>query len=353
MEDLFTKTKNQLQQNLPFVLYCKPNSDHIIGLFQKNNVLYLVENFEEKGFVFAPFDGNIIPIIPQNQSDVYVEKKIENDFYFSNTNDFITDEVSQIAFEGLVEKAISAIRLNAFQKVVVSRKETIKTNSLNAETVFKKLIALYPSAFNYCFFHPKIGMWMGATPEQLLKVNEDQIATVALAGTQILGDLEAVVWQEKEKNEQQLVTDFIASQLADFVYNVNISKPYSAQAGNLWHIKTDISARLLSKYNLTQVLQALHPTPAVGGLPKASAKAFILKNEVQEREYYSGFLGEININLATFKTETSDLFVNLRCMKILDNSVELFVGCGVTKDSIPKNEYAETVNKSFTMKKVL
>lgn len=353
MEDLFTKTKNQIQQNLPFVLFCKPNSDHIIGLFQKNDVLYLVENFEEKGFVFAPFYGDIIPIIPQNQSDVYVEKKTVGDFYVNNNNDFVADEAHQIGFENLVEKAVTAIQSGAFQKVVVSRKETIKTNNLNTEMVFKKLIAYYPSAFNYCFFHPKIGMWMGATPEQLLKVNEDQIATVALAGTQIFNSLESVVWQEKEKNEQQLVTDFIASQLADFVFNVNISKPYSAQAGNLWHIKTDISARLLSKYNLKQVLHSLHPTPAVGGLPKASAKAFILKNEAEEREYYSGFLGELNINLATFKTESSDLFVNLRCMKILNNVVELFVGCGVTKDSIPKNEYAETVNKSMTMKRAL
>ena len=86
---------------------------------------------------------------------------------------------------------------------------------------------------------------------------------------------------------------------------------------------------------------------------KAAAKDFILQNESYDRSYYSGFLGELNIDLATFRTEQSDLFVNLRCMKINDKHVELFIGCGITKDSVPEAEFIETVNKSMTMRKVL
>ena len=150
-----------------------------------------------------------------------------------------------------------------------------------------------------------------------------------------------------------MVTDFITQSLANKVSELTVSSPYSIQASNLWHIKTDITARIGSDSNLEEIIKALHPTSAVCGLPKAAAKDFILQNEPYDRSYYSGFLGELNIDLATFRTEQSDLFVNLRCMKINDKQVELFIGCGITKDSVPEAEFIETVNKSMTMRKVL
>jgi len=96
----------------------------------------------------------------------------------------------------------------------------------------------------------------------------------------------------------------------------------------------------------------LHPTPAVCGLPKKITKDFILNNEGYNREYYSGFLGEINKDFVS-KENNTDLFVNLRCMQITDNKAFIYVGGGITKDSIPENEWKETVNKSMTIKKVL
>ena len=149
------------------------------------------------------------------------------------------------------------------------------------------------------------------------------------------------------------MTDFIIQSLADKVSELTVSSPYSVQAGNLWHIKTDIAATIGSDSNLEEIIKVLHPTSAVCGLPKAAAKDFILQNESYDRSYYSGFLGELNIDLATFRAEQSDLFVNLRCMKINDKHVELFIGCGITKDSVPEAEFIETVNKSMTMRKLL
>jgi isochorismate synthase len=184
-------------------------------------------------------------------------------------------------------------------------------------------------------------------------VNEVDIKTVALAGTQVFNGTENVVWKTKEKAEQQFVTDFITNSLKDNTSEVNVSEPYTTKAGNILHIKTDISAKLKDKKDLKNVIQTLHPTPAVCGLPKATSKVLIIDNEGYNREYYSGFLGELNIDLATFRTEQSDLFVNLRCMKIVGDSAELFVGCGITSDSNPEKEFLETVNKSMTMKKVL
>jgi isochorismate synthase len=94
-------------------------------------------------------------------------------------------------------------------------------------------------------------------------------------------------------------------------------------------------------------LQLLHPTPAVCGLPKDKSKAFILDNENYDRTFYTGFLGELNVE------DQTDLFVNLRCMEISGSQAHLYMGCGITKESIPEKEWEESCNKSATMKRVL
>jgi isochorismate synthase len=353
MTDLFIKVKTHQEQQLPFALFCKPDSDKIVGVFQKNDHLYFLENFEEKGFVFAPFDAVEVPFIPLEHSDVYVENVHSSDCFFEKKISNVNSAISNDFFEDLVTKAVEAIHEKKFSKVVLSRKEEVENANFDIETTMNKMINLYSSAFKYCFFHPKIGTWLGATPEQFLKTNGNSLKTVALAGTQLAKSSKKIVWPDKEKAEQQLVTDFIVANLEDLVKEITISSPYSVKAGNLWHIKTDIFAQLKSKKSLKKIITALHPTSAVCGLPKQAAKKFILENEAYNREYYSGFLGELNIDFVTYRTLQTDLFVNLRCMKIVKNKAQLFIGCGITKDSNSVDEYIETVNKSMTMKKII
>lgn len=355
MTDLFLKIKTQQEQHLPFVLYSKPNTESIIGLFQNNDHLYFVEDFNAKGFVFAPFDGDNYVFFPEEHLHIITEEFQLNiqDLPSSSFDEKDLDQAAKTSFEELVQTAVARISSGYFQKVVLSRKETINVDNFDVEVLFKKMLNSYPSAFKYCFFHPKVGMWMGATPEQLLRVKEFEIKTVALAGTKKNKGKEKVDWKQKEKDEQQFVTDFILENLKSYVSEEVVSSPYTAQAGNLLHIKTDISAKLNDKADLREVLKILHPTPAVCGYPKFTAKDFILENEGYDREYYSGFLGELNFNFQTGRDNCSDLFVNLRCMKIKENVAELFIGCGITKDSNPEKEFLETVNKSLTMKKIV
>lgn len=353
MTDLFIKVRIQQEQQLPYVLFCKPGSDKIVGVFQKNDHLYFLENFEEKGFVFTSFDAETFPYIPLEHSDIYVEDVISKAYFFETAASSLNSSTGKDFFEDLVAKGVEAIHDDRFLKVVLSRKEEITIKDFDVQSVMRKMISQYSNAFKYCFFHPKIGTWIGATPEQFLKTNNNTIKTVALAGTQLATKAKDVVWQDKEKTEQQLVTDFIVENLEGLVKDITVSSPYSVKAGNLWHIKTDISATLKSKKILKKIISALHPTSAVCGLPKQAAKDFIHKNEGYDREYYSGFLGELNIDLVTFRTLQTDLFVNLRCMKVRQNNAQLFIGCGITKDSNPEKEYIETVNKSMTMKKII
>jgi isochorismate synthase len=115
------------------------------------------------------------------------------------------------------------------------------------------------------------------------------------------------------------------------------------------HLKTDVIGSLNENHNLKNIIQILHPTPAVCGFPKESAKKFIHENENYNREFYAGFLGELNKDFGTDENKT-DLFVNLRCMKIEANTINFYAGGGITKDSIPEKEWEETVNKTNTMK---
>ncbi|MGN7810342.1 chorismate-binding protein [Flavobacterium sp. 22076] len=352
MNPFFLKFKNHKEQNLPFVLYSKPNSGNLIGFLQQNDTLHQVADYTEKGFVFASFDEKQLVLIPENESEIITSQKEITAFESFETDDLNSDDAAKTQYESLVAKGVEAIKNEELKKVVLSRSEKVNLAEFDFIETFQHLIQIYPATFCYCFFHPKVGFWMGATPEKLLKANGNVFETMALAGTQKDNSETEIVWQQKEKDEQQFVTDFIVKRLREFTASVVVSEPYSLKAGSIWHIKTDISGVLKENSTLEEVIDTLHPTPAVCGLPKKKAKAFIIENENYDRTFYTGFLGELNSSF-TGNTVSSDLFVNLRSMQILDKTAILYMGCGITKESIPEKEWEESVNKSMTMKRVL
>jgi isochorismate synthase len=352
INNFFSKVKLQKDQNLPFVIYSKPNTSNLIGVLQRNDTLFEVSDYSEKGFVFASFDEKQLILIPENESEIIIADKEVTVIESIVIDDSVFNSDAKQQYEELVAKGIDAIKNDEFKKVVLSRNEIVDLVEFDFISTFQHLVQLYPTTFTYCFFHPKIGLWMGATPEQLLKANGNVFETTALAGTQ-KADLETeILWQQKEKDEQQYVTDFIVKRLREFAAAVVVSEPYSFKAGSIWHIKTDISGVLKDNSTLEEVIDTLHPTPAVCGLPKKKAKAFILENENYDRTFYTGFLGELNSRFSE-NNESSDLFVNLRSMQIQQNKAILYMGCGITKESIPEKEWEESVNKSMTMKRVL
>ena len=353
MIDFFIKVKQQEAQNLPFVIYRKPYKTEVRGFFQKNDHLYFAETLDETGFVFAPFDGNQMILIPKNQSVICESDVTSFDENHLESLNQLENQQEKERFEHLIQKGIDAIEKGTFNKVVLSRKEILEVPNFDLVTVFTRLIQRFPTVFCYCWYHPKIGLWMGATPERLLKASRKKFCTMALAGTQNFEGKTDVIWGAKEIEEQQFVTDFILENLKGLTSEVAISSPYTVQAGNVLHIKTDIEGVINKTSKLNQVVSVLHPTPAVCGLPKDTAKGFILGNEGYDREYYTGFLGELNKKGFAEKKQKSDLYVNLRCMQIKEKQAHLYMGCGITKESIPEKEWNESVNKSMTMKSVL
>ncbi|CAM1347358.1 chorismate-binding protein [Tenacibaculum insulae] len=347
--DIFLRIAKTLENNLPFVVYRKPNSTILKGWFQKNNTLYTSDNYTESGFIFAPFDAkNDVILLPKNQS-FFEEQKINLDLKIDDNTIFTTDNSSEEKHCNLVKKGIEAINNHLFKKVVLSRKETVNITDFNATKTLKKLLINYPNAFTYLWFHPKVGLWAGATPETLVKIENNRFKTMSLAGTQVFNDSETVSWQPKEIEEQQFVTDYITDKLSTICKKTEKSNAETIKAGNLLHLRTLITGEIATENSV--LIQKLHPTPAVCGLPLEPSKEFILKSEDYDRGYYTGFLGELNI--AVNDKNTSELFVNLRCMEIKKNTAYIFVGGGITKESNPKKEWKETVAKTKTMKKVL
>lgn len=351
LTSLINQLKKQQEQLLPFVVYRKPQSLKIQAFLQQDDVLYTVDDFSESGFVMAPFCGTPVLIPTEKASLVLADCSVLNHGTTSEIDSLAQDE-TQVFHEQLVQKGIEAIHSNQFDKVVLSRSETLEIKHFDWAEVFLRMVDLYPTAFAYCFYHPKVGMWLGAFAEQLVHFSKGQLTTMSVAGTQLMQAQQQPFWGEKEKQEQQFVTDFILDGLKKYTTQLKHSAPYSIQAGKLWHLRTDIQAKA-EENQLKNIINFLHPTPAVCGFPKDAARKFILENEGYYRGYYSGFLGELNCD------DSTDLFVNLRCLQVVASllnpltKVILYVGGGITRDSQPQKEWLETVHKAQTMKMVL
>jgi isochorismate synthase len=350
-KEFFTSVEKHFKQGLPFVLYVKPKSDNMIGLLQKDATLYKISNGMETGFVMSTFHGNKSIFFPKDKQSV-LQSKIDSPDEALDKSVTYNDHLGYDHFINLVNKAIHTIQKKGFQKVVLSRRIEHSHGHLNIFETFKKAILMYPTAFKYLMYHPEIGIWLGATPEQLVKLSQRKFETVSLAGTQIFQDIN-MHWEAKERDEQAIVTQYIKQSLFSMSSTLNVSDPCTIQAGNLAHIKTNINGILKPEFTLMDLVQALHPTPAVCGYPKREALDFILNNEGYDRKFYTGFLGEWHSDFENKTEDTSDLYVNLRCMEFQENSVVLYVGCGITDSSDAAKEYQETQHKLETMQTII
>ncbi|WP_299335391.1 chorismate-binding protein [uncultured Psychroserpens sp.] len=367
-KDFFLHIEKHYTSQLPFVAYRKPNKTIVKALFQNNSTIHIVDDFSENGFIFSPFDSEHATIIfPSEHCNMITSEMSFSSEIVPKNNRELHDESKREHHVNLVQKGIDHITTDSVKKIVLSRVETVPISEDTPLDIFQSLLNHYQNAFVYIWYHPEIGLWLGATPETLLNVEGQRFKTMSLAGTQPYNGHLNVDWNLKNKEEQQFVTDFIIDGLKPFVERLNSTEAMTIRAGQLLHLKSEIFGTLKPDC-LKDVIHTLHPTPAVCGLPKHNAKAFILSNENYNREFYTGFLGELNIKTtktrntnrrnvennayASVKT-TSQLYVNLRCMQIKDQHAMIYVGGGVTKDSNPLEEWDETVNKAQTMLSVL
>jgi len=270
--------------------------------------------------------------------------------------DYPARDADQATFEELVRQAVEQMHRGEFQKVVLSRTVTVPvTSETDIIQTYFRLTQTYPLAFVSLVSIPGYGTWMGASPEVIISTDKQKIfRTVALAGTQAYDPevpLPEVLWKQKEIEEQALVSRYIINcfkkiRLREFEED----GPKTVIAGNLLHLRTDLWVDMQATQFPqlgTVMLRLLHPTSAVCGMPKEPAQAFLNEHEPHNREFYSGFLGPINID------SESHLFVNLRCTQWFADRIVFYAGAGITAGSVPEREWRETELKTQTMRRII
>ena len=346
---LIEKISEHHDKRLPFVVFSLPDSNSVTAILQNSEELHSINYLTENGFVLAPFDYKENALfIPEAESEKIDAKIISAEFDLTPVNISESQKEKDIYVE-ILDKTVKAIRSRKVKKVVMSRYKDFPLDSFSIGKLIKQLFSIYHTAFRYVWYHPKTGIWCGATPETLVQVDNDLFKTMALAGTQPYTGNQRVDWGTKELDEQQFVTDAITNSLQRVTSVLKVSNPHTHRAGSLLHLRTDITGILKKgKATLTTITAALHPTPAVCGSPRKAAKEFILENENYHRQFYTGFLGPISSNGAS-----ASIMVNLRCMKIENDIARIFVGGGITLASNIDDEWKETQNKMQTMLQVL
>ena len=351
MSLIFDKISESFSNELPFACSRKPNKSNIKGYFCDSTEINYLNTFREGGFVFSPFDTMETSIVFHEKNSQILNENFIKQEIESSTGELTIVSSNRKKHLQLIKNGVDEIGKGSIKKIVLSRKESVKVSNFDLCATFKRLLSNYNNAFVYVWYHPKVGLWMGATPERLVSLKGNEFTTMALASTQLYkGDLNPE-WGSKEKKEHQYVVDYIVSQIKNqnngIVLNqFEVSDTYTAKAGNLLHLKADIKG-VIGDFELRNLLKTLHPTPAVCGLPKEASKKFIIEQENYDRLYYTGFLGEINVNQKT------DLYVNLRCVEFHENVANIYVGGGITAESDPEKEWIETVSKTETIKKIL
>ena len=369
-----------LENNLSFAMWRLPDTN-IIHLAASEQVhLWSNVNLEAPppGFLFSPFDpsqaklflpadefftiesgqltsakGNFVEeILSRREKDSKTDRHAKG-YYSRSTSQHTSGNES--SFKKLVNLCREEIVQGKFEKLVPSRS---KSAALPAEfdllTTFQSLCQLHPHAMVSVFSSPQTGTWVGATPELLVSVGKDQhFRTVAVAGTQPATgiDLRDVTWTQKDIEEQALVERYVISCFKKIrVREFEEHGPKTVMAGNVLHLKTDFDVDMVA-INFPQLgsvmLELLHPTSAVCGMPREASLLFLRNQEGYDREFYSGYLGPLNVR------EESHLFVNLRCMQLFEDKVILYAGAGVLADSDPEKEWKETQMKMDTLEQII
>ncbi len=365
-----------LSEGSSFALWRMPNSTEkhlLICTDGTKEIDELSLEESETGFVFSPFDtikkkvffkGDLIYTFKDGllaEGNTPENFKIRNgqldaDSLPKKKKDVQVSKTDANHYTELVRNSIAFIESGACEKIVPTRSKEVEIDhDFDCVKIFQTLCQTYPNAFVSFVSSEETGTWIGASPELLVSLNDQaHFKTVALAGTKRWEEgmnIKSIAWTEKEIEEQALVCRYIISCFKKIrLREYEERGPRTVVAGNLVHLKTEFEVdTVATNFPLLSsvMLKLLHPTSAVCGMPLENAQQFLKVSEGYDREFYSGFLGPVN-----FKNE-SHLFVNLRCIQLLNKSALLYAGAGVTIDSDPENEFAETELKMEALLKII
>lgn len=353
------------KQNIPFVAYLLPGSNDLKIVIQYKSLPRTIDLSEVpkcNGFIVAPFDlNNHLPayifepdfLLTSGVTDEQL-KELEEVNLFRNIHldEKPVQSTTQEQYIRQVTEGKRKIADGSFEKFVLSRIAVENVHEGFDPAMFLDLVhKSYPHTLRYMFNIPGVGCWMGATPEPLISIHNNNIQVTSLAGTQKINNwpVDDISWGSKELIEQRFVTNYIEEAVRNFgETDYTIDGPHNFRAANVVHLKTVFnvqSQHIVSR--LGDFIKEIHPTPSVCGLPKLTALSYIKSVEEHSRAYYSGFLGPVNL------MEETQLFVNLRCLQWTGKKFVFYAGAGITAGSDPGSEWEETNQKLVAMQSII
>lgn len=260
-------------------------------------------------------------------------------------------------YPAAVEAALARIAAGEFNKIVLARVRAVQgVQPLHPLEMLNQLRQRFPDCYAFSIANGRGQSFIGATPERLARVSGGVLETEALAGSAPRGGSAsedamhgtALLRSEKDRREQRLVLESITRRLAPLGVTLEFPpEPQLRRLANVQHLLTPIRASLPEGVRLLDVLARLHPTPAVGGSPRAAAVARIRELEGFPRGLYAGAHGWINARGG------GEFFVGLRSALVEGATARLFAGAGIVAGSSPERELAETELKFRAMQEAL
>lgn len=250
-------------------------------------------------------------------------------------------------WRALVRRAANAVRDGAFTKVVLARALLVRGVTLTPAQVLRRLRAAYPGCTLFAVTAGD-GCFLGATPERLVRLRAGDVATEAVAGStprgasadedRLLG--EGLRANPKDRLEHAVVVDVVRGVMEEVCHGVAApAEPELLKVANVQHLVTALTGRLREPLSVLDLVERLHPTPAVGGFPRHAALAWIGRHEDLSRGWYAGPIGWINPD------GEGEFAVAIRSAVMRGSEAVLFAGCGIVADSDPAQEYAESALK--------
>lgn len=251
-------------------------------------------------------------------------------------------------FEARVDRALEAISSGRLQKVVMARAvEAEGSRPFDLVDVLARLREQNPSCVTFLFRAPGGVAFVGATPETLCRVDGRVLETEALAGSAAPGQAEGLGGRDKDRREHDPVVRYMVAALRQIAEHVTAdAEPTLLTLKNVVHLRTGIRAELHEGVTAAQVVGALHPTPAVGGVPRDHSLGFLHEHEALDRGWYAGPVGWIGPTGA-------HMVVALRSALVRGSHARLFVGAGIVQGSSSAAEWRETEMKSLAMLRAL
>ncbi len=243
------------------------------------------------------------------------------------------------------------------EKVVLSSKRIISFSSTPAPgALIHRLRQTAPSLYQY-YVSPggSASCFLGASPENLISLSGDQFYTESLAGTARTGGSEEqnevlarrLAENEKDQQEHSYVVQDIQRRLASLSNDITVEDQSVHKFPGIQHLRTPITGTLSSNTHILKLVERLHPTPAVGGVPRQEALAKISELEPFSRGWYAGGVGRFN------RRGDGCFSVAIRSALLQNRTGHLFAGAGIVSGSEPENEWEEVTWKLKAMDNLL